>query len=154
MLEQFSALIANSESFRSILKGIAGISLAAVIAQMTKMAIAMIFGSSAMGGYIGMAAGLVTVGYLMSALNSAGAEAGKNTPRYANLEQGNMVHLKQMSIADPGETIVNTNDMQEIQNNSLSLEQGDKIIELLNQRQSIRYDKFAANNKETMLGFK
>jgi hypothetical protein len=81
LLEGFSNLVQNSETFRNNLKIIAGIGLGLLVANMTRLAISSILAAAATGGIPGIIFGLVAAGAAATIISSAvGGGASMTTP--------------------------------------------------------------------------
>ena len=81
LLEGFSNLVQNSETFRNNLKIIAGIGLGLLVANMTRLAISSILAAAATGGIPGIIFGLVAAGTAAAIISSAvGGGASMTTP--------------------------------------------------------------------------
>ena len=146
VMESFSKLVANSETFRENLKFIASIGLGMMVRSITMAAVGAIIGGSAMLGPIGVVAGIAAAMMALKTINQAGDEAASSLPRYNTLEQGKFVNLNRPSIGDAGESIIHTNDLQNLQNksNNLTKDQGNRMIDLLSQNTTLEYNSFAA----------
>lgn len=81
LLEGFSNLVQNSETFRNNLKIIAGIGLGLLVANMTRLAISSILAAAATGGIPGIIFGLVAAGTAAAIISSTvGGGASMTTP--------------------------------------------------------------------------
>ena len=81
LLEGFSNLVQNSETFRNNLKIIAGIGLGLLVANMTRLAISSIIAAAATGGIPGIIFGLVAAGTAAAIISSTvGGGASMTTP--------------------------------------------------------------------------
>jgi len=146
VLESFSELVQNSESFRENLKYIATIGLGAMVAGITKAAIAAIIGGGALAGPIGAVAGIAVAMMALNTINKAGDEASANMPRYNTLQEGKIVNVNQPSIFDSGEVGMRKNTLTDLQNNnnSITKEQANTMIDLLSTKTTFEFTKFAA----------
>ena len=146
-MEAFANMLQNSEKLKETLKTISKIGFGLLVAGLVKSALAMIIGSSAALGPIGLLAGMAAAMKVSSMINEAANATTKNLPEYRNLPPGQTAMIKSgAAIGHAGENITHTRDLESMMDktNTLTKQQGEEIINLLAQRQHIQYDKFSA----------
>ena len=146
-MEAFANMLQNSEKLKETLKTISKIGFGLLVAGLVKSALAMIIGSSAALGPIGLLAGMAAAMKVSSMINEAANATTKNLPEYRNLPPGQTAMIKSgAAIGHAGENITHTRDLESMMSktNTLTKQQGEEIINLLAQRQHIQYDKFSA----------